>query len=90
MLRLILSNLVLAYVAFLLGWFMPREEPQVILLRYPPPTCSQELERLREENHRLYRLARELRSELADKEDVSFILRETVRNLLDPSRMAVD
>ncbi len=81
--RLILSNLVLAYVAFLLGCYWPKEVPEPITLRWPPPTCNAEMERLRADNERLTKRVRELRNELFQKEDVAAIVREVVRQLLE-------
>lgn len=87
MLRLITSNLVLAYVAFLLGLYWPKEVPEPLMLRWPPPTCNAEMERLRADNDRLTKRVRELRGELFQKEDVAAIVREVVRQLLDaPTR----
>lgn len=83
MLRLILSNLVLAYVAFLLGYCWPKEIPEWRVLRFPPPTCGQEIERLTAENTRLTNEVFKLRFELASKEDIPLIVRETFRQLFE-------
>lgn len=83
MVRLVFSNLVLAYVAFLLGCYWPRETPELRILRSPPPTCNQELERLREINEALAARVNKLQSQLAQKEDIPLIVRETVRILLE-------
>lgn len=85
MLRLVVSNLVLALVAFLLGFYWPREEGRPVVLRYPPRECGAELERLRAENERMMGRISELRGELRSKEDVAFIVRETVRILVEGS-----
>jgi len=82
MVKLILSNLVLAWVAFLLGWHWPKESPPAIVLRYPPSNCGVEVQRLREENGIMSRKISELKSELYSREDVTQIIRETVRILL--------
>ncbi len=83
MIRLIISNLVLACVAFLLGYFWPKEVPEWRVLRYPPPTCNGEMERLRQENEHLSARVSALRSQLYLKEDIPAIVRETVRILLE-------
>lgn len=83
MIRLVLSNLVLAYVAFLLGVYWPREESRVVIVPAPPQPCNQELERLREINTELAARVNKLQSQLAQKEDIPLIVRETVRILLD-------
>ena len=80
--RLIISNLVLAYVAFLLGLYWPREVPEPITLRYPAPTCNQEMERLQAENERLAKRVSQLNNELFQREDVAAIVREVIRQLL--------
>jgi len=82
MLRLIISNLVLAYVAFLLGLYWPREVPEAVVLRYPAPTCNQEMERLRAANARLQARVSQLNNELFQKEDMAAIVREVIRQLL--------
>jgi hypothetical protein len=82
MLRLIISNLVLAYVAFLLGLYWPKEVPEPITLRYPAPTCDQEMERLQAENSRLRVRVSQLNNELFQKEDTVAIVREVIRQLL--------
>jgi hypothetical protein len=83
MVKLVVSNLVLALVAFLLGFYWPRESPEAIILRYPPPSCGAELERLRSENERLSSRIQELRSELSSREDVVLIVREAIKILLE-------
>lgn len=83
MVKLILSNLVLAWVAFLLGWHWPRESPPAIVLRYPPSNCGVEVQRLREENIMMSRKISELKNELYSREDVILIVRETVRILME-------
>lgn len=83
MARLVLSNLVLACVAFLLGYSWPKEVPEWRVLRYPPPTCNQEMQRLREINEELAARVNKLQSQLAQKEDIPLIVRETVRILLE-------
>ena len=80
--RLIISNLVLAYVAFLLGLYWPKEVPEPITLRYPAPTCDQEMERLQAENSRLRVRVSQLNNELFQKEDTVAIVREVIRQLL--------
>lgn len=80
MVKLILSNLILAWVAFLLGWHWPKESPPPIVLRYPP---SIEVQRLREENMMMSKRISELKNELYSKEDVILIVRETVRILME-------
>lgn len=83
MVRLVVSNLVLALVAFLLGYYWPGEESRPMVLRYPPRGCDEELERLREENSRMAARVSELRGELSSREDVALIVRETLRMLLE-------
>lgn len=83
MVRLILSNLVLAYVAFLLGCYWPREEPRAVILRYPPPVCGIELERLRQEVQRLERRNNDLQGELRNRENIPLIVRETLRIIIE-------
>lgn len=85
MFRLVASNLVLALVAFLLGFYWPREEVQPVVLRYPPRECGAELERLRSENVRMNAQIGELRGELASREDILLIVRETVKMLMEGS-----
>lgn len=83
MVRLVVSNLVLALVAFLLGLYWPGKESRPMVLRYPPRECGEELERLREENRRMSSRIQELRGELSAREDVVLIVREAVRILLE-------
>jgi len=83
MLKLIVSNLILAWVAFLLGWHWPKESPPPIVLRYPPRNCGVEVQRLREENVMMSKRISELKNELYSKEDVILIVRETVRILME-------
>lgn len=83
MVKLVISNLVLAWVAFLLGWYWPRESPPAIVLRYPPASCGSELQRLRDENRQLGSRISSLKDELYSREDVILIVRETVRIVME-------
>lgn len=78
-----MSNLVLAWVAFLLGWYWPRESPPAIVLRYPPSNCGVEVQRLREENRIMSQRISRLKDELYSREDVIQIVRETVRIVME-------